>query len=136
MITRERANRKTLFQEIGKANSDLKALVEKEKKLLSDKVAEEMERHLQQAVKEKMASDEALVKARRDLEEKTKEVEVLSRQNQQLQEDLRGAQQTDAEMRSKVQSLEEEGKAVKVERDTHKASSEENKATVAKMEAD
>lgn len=61
-----------------------------------------MERHLQQAVKEKMASDEALVKARRDLEEKTKEVEVLSRQNQQLQEDLRGAQQTDAEMRSKV----------------------------------
>lgn len=38
VISHERANRKRLFQELKKANQDLRELVEKEKKTLSDKV--------------------------------------------------------------------------------------------------
>jgi hypothetical protein len=46
VITHERANRKRLSQDIKKANADLRELVEKEKKNLSDKVLAEVEKHL------------------------------------------------------------------------------------------
>jgi hypothetical protein len=46
VISHERANRKRLFLEIKKANQDLRELVEKEKKTLSEKVQQELDRHL------------------------------------------------------------------------------------------
>ena len=46
VISHERANRKRLFQEIKKANGELRTLVEKEKKHIGDKVLEELEVHL------------------------------------------------------------------------------------------
>ena len=46
VISHERANRKRLFTEIKKAHTDLKALIEKEKKQLSEKVQEELDKHL------------------------------------------------------------------------------------------
>jgi DNA-binding protein Fis len=54
VITHERANRKRLNADVKKANNDLRDLVEKEKKTLSDKVLAEVEKHLKQAVQEKM----------------------------------------------------------------------------------
>jgi chromosome segregation ATPase len=47
VISHERANRKKLFQEIKKANQDLRVLVEQEKKTISDKVHNELDKHLQ-----------------------------------------------------------------------------------------
>lgn len=46
VITHERANRKRLSADIKKANAELRDLVEKEKKTLSDKVLAEVEKHL------------------------------------------------------------------------------------------
>lgn len=46
VITHERANRKRLNADVKKANNDLRELVEKEKKTLSDKVLAEVEKHL------------------------------------------------------------------------------------------
>jgi len=43
-----------LNADVKKANNDLRELVEKEKKTLSDKVLAEVEKHLKQAVQEKM----------------------------------------------------------------------------------
>lgn len=54
VITRERANRKRLNADVKKANNELRDLVEKEKKTLSEKVLAEVEKHLKQAVQEKM----------------------------------------------------------------------------------
>jgi len=47
VISHERANRKLLFQEVTKANMDLRELIEKEKKNLSEKVQAELDKTLQ-----------------------------------------------------------------------------------------
>jgi len=47
VISHERANRKRLFQELKKSNQDLRELVEKERKTLSDKILVELDKHLQ-----------------------------------------------------------------------------------------
>jgi hypothetical protein len=95
VITHERANRKRLNADIKKANAELRELVEKEKKTLSDKVLAEVEKHLQQAVKEKMLADENLGKVKKQLEEKNKSYEELEKFNKQMQEEVKTAQKTD-----------------------------------------
>jgi hypothetical protein len=47
VITHERQNRKTMSQELKQKNNELRALVEKEKKQLRDKVHDELEITLQ-----------------------------------------------------------------------------------------
>jgi hypothetical protein len=89
VISHERANRKRLFQEIKKSNQELRELVEKEKKQLSEKVMVELEKHLQQAIKEKMQADEAMNKAKKELEVKAKECEEMGANNKKLLEDLK-----------------------------------------------
>jgi hypothetical protein len=42
-------------------------LVEKEKRALSEKVQDELDKHLKQAINEKMRADEAMNKAKADL---------------------------------------------------------------------
>ena len=91
VITHERANRKRLNADVKKANADLRELVEKEKKQLSDKVLAEVEKHLQQAVKEKMQSDENLGKVKKQLEDKNKAYEELEKFNKQMQEEVKTA---------------------------------------------
>ncbi len=63
VITHERQNRKTMSQELKQKNNELRALVEKEKKQLRDKVHDELEITLQQALKEKLAAEKALKEA-------------------------------------------------------------------------
>lgn len=62
----------------------MRDLVEREKKTLSDKVFTEVEKHLQQAVKEKMQSDENLGKVKKQLDDKTKAYEELEKFNKQM----------------------------------------------------
>ena len=60
IIQHERANRKRLSQDIKKANKDLRDLVESENK------------HLEFAVKEKMVTEEAMNKTKKDLDDRNK----------------------------------------------------------------
>ena len=60
VITRERENRKAVSQELKQKNELLTALVNSEKKKLQDKVHIELEITLQQALREKLAAEEAL----------------------------------------------------------------------------
>ena len=53
IIEHERANRKEMSQDLKERNATLKALIEKEKKSLSDKVNSELESTLEMAVREK-----------------------------------------------------------------------------------
>lgn len=66
-ISHERANRKQLSANIKKANAELRELVEKEKRQLSVKVAAEVEKTIEYAVKEKMTADENLANAKKQL---------------------------------------------------------------------
>ena len=54
IIAHERANRKEMSQDLKERNATLKALIENEKKSLSDKVSNELEATLQMAVREKV----------------------------------------------------------------------------------
>ena len=53
IIEHERTNRKEMSQDLKERNATLKALIEKEKKSLSDKVNSELESTLEMAVREK-----------------------------------------------------------------------------------
>ena len=66
-ISHERANRKQLSANIKQANAELRELVEKEKRQLSVKVAAEVEKTIEYAVKEKMTADENLANAKKQL---------------------------------------------------------------------
>jgi len=89
VISHERANRKILFQNLKKSNQELRDLVEKEKRALSEKVQDELDKHLKQAIHEKMSSDEAMNKAKADLQAKVTAYDELTKQNQKMQEDLK-----------------------------------------------
>jgi hypothetical protein len=79
VITHERQNRKTISQELKKKNSELRALVEKEKRALKDKVHDELEITLQQALREKLAAEKAL-----------KEAEIVMAERNSLFEEIDG----------------------------------------------
>jgi len=64
-------------------------LVEKEKRTLSEKVQDELDKHLKQAIHEKMTADEAMNKAKADLQAKVTAFDELTKQNQKMQEDLK-----------------------------------------------
>jgi paraquat-inducible protein B len=70
VITHERQNRKIISAELKQKNAELRALVEKEKKKLQDKVADELEKTLQQALKEKIQAEEALERNQRIMKER------------------------------------------------------------------
>jgi len=89
IIQHERANRKRLSQDIKKANKDLRDLVESENKNLRDKVHIELEKHLEFAVKDKMVTEEAMNKTKKDLDDRNKQVEELQKMNKKYQDDLK-----------------------------------------------
>ena len=64
-------------------------MVEKEKRTLSEKVQDELDKHLKQAIHEKMSADEAMNKAKADLQAKVTAFDELTKQNQKMQEDLK-----------------------------------------------
>ena len=70
VITHERQNRKTISKELKARNAELRELVNKEKRKLQDKVHDELEKTLQQALKEKMNAERKLLKAKTLLRER------------------------------------------------------------------
>jgi len=58
--------------------------VQNEKKTLSEKVQVELDKYLQQAVKEKMLADDSMKKAKVDLEAKNKAFEELEKTNKKM----------------------------------------------------
>jgi hypothetical protein len=91
VISHERANRKRLSQDIKKANMELREIVEREKKYLSEKVTEQLDKTLQQSIKEKMQVDEQLAKVKKQLEEKTKAMEEVEKFNKMMTEEIKTA---------------------------------------------
>lgn len=63
VITHERQNRKTISKKLKLKNSELRILVEKEKRTLKDKVHDELELTLQQALREKIQAEQKLEEA-------------------------------------------------------------------------
>jgi uncharacterized FlaG/YvyC family protein len=55
------------------------------------KVAAELEKTIEYAVKEKMTADENLAKAKKQLEEKTKSYEELEKMSKKMQEEVKTA---------------------------------------------
>lgn len=83
-----------------------------------------------------MQANEAMNKAKKDLEVKTHAFEELEKTNKKLQEDLKTAQKQDAEQKEKIRVMDEELKKIKEERDKLDKTSEERKQTIDKMETD
>lgn len=73
-----------MFQNLKKSNQELRDLVEKEKRALSEKVQDELDKHLKQAIHEKMSADEAMNKAKADLQAKVTAYDELTKQNQKM----------------------------------------------------
>lgn len=69
VIEHERQYRKQMSKELKLKNSELRELVNKEKKKLQDKVHEELELTLQQALKEKISAEERLEECTKLMEE-------------------------------------------------------------------
>lgn len=130
IIQHERANRKRLSQDIKKANKDLRDLVESESKNLRDKVHIELEKHLEFAVKEKMVTEEANNKTKKDLDERNKQVEELQKMNKKYQDDLKLAQKLDNEQRDKIKSLEDQAVKTKEENKKVFEQNEERKVRI------
>ena len=84
IIEHERANRKEMSQDLKERNATLKALIEKEKKSLSDKVNSELESTLEMAVREKEQTQELYTATLNELRERTMEIEDLEKENQML----------------------------------------------------
>ena len=84
IIEHERANRKEMSQDLKERNATLKALIEKEKKSLSDKVNSELESTLEMAVREKELTQELYTATLNELRERTMEIEDLEKENQML----------------------------------------------------
>ena len=63
VITHERQNRKTISKKLKAKNVELRILVEQEKKSLKDKVHDELELTLQQALREKIQAEQKLEEA-------------------------------------------------------------------------
>ena len=61
VITHERVNRKTISKELKTKNAELRVLVNAEKKKLQDKVHDELEVTLKQALHEKMTAEANLL---------------------------------------------------------------------------
>lgn len=57
VIEQERKNRKAMSKELKEKNSELRTLVDKEKRSLQTRVHEELEKTLEQALKEKMEAE-------------------------------------------------------------------------------
>lgn len=97
---------------------------------------DELDKHLKQAIHEKMSADEAMNKAKADLQAKVTAYDELTKLNQKMQEDLKLAQKQDADQKTKLAQLEEELKKAHAERDSFKKESEERKALLDKQESD
>ena len=63
VITHERQNRKTISKELNEKNEVLRELVNKEKRKLQDKVHDELEITLKQALHEKMTAEAKLAES-------------------------------------------------------------------------
>ena len=67
-------------------NATLKALIEKERNNISEKVNQELETTLAMALREKEQTQELYTATLNELREKTQEIEDLERENEMLQE--------------------------------------------------
>lgn len=63
VISHERQNRKAISKELKARNQELRDIVNAEKKKLQDKVHEELEKTLNQALKEKLKAETKYVEA-------------------------------------------------------------------------
>ena len=77
VISHERQNRKAISKELKARNQELRDIVNAEKKKLQDKVHEELEITLNQALKEKLKAETKYVEALRVMRERDYLVEEL-----------------------------------------------------------
>ena len=86
IIEHERSNRNQMSMDLKERNATLKALIEKERNNISEKVNQELETTLAMALREKEQTQELYTATLNELREKTQEIEDLERENEMLQE--------------------------------------------------
>ena len=77
VISHERRNRKEISKDLKEKNNELREIVNKEKRKLQDKVHEELEKTLNQAIKEKMKAEKELNESKLVMRERNMLVEEL-----------------------------------------------------------
>lgn len=107
-ISHERSYRKRITQELKDKNAELRQLVENEKKKLSDKIHEELEVTLKQALKEKMAAEDSLAEAKAVMVERDMVFEEVDGLFLTLRDEHKSSAKITADQQKVIEHLEEE----------------------------
>ena len=115
IIGHERSNRKEMSMDLKERNATLKALIENEKKSLSDKVSTELEGTLQMAVKEKVQLDKLYKETLNELQTKSRELDelnssffTLQKRSVDYENQINTQTNTMAEMQQEISKLQEQ----------------------------
>ena len=117
VISHERQNRKQISKELKAKNQELRELVDAEKKKLRDKVHEELEKTLNQALKEKLKAETRYKDAQVIMGERNSLVEELDGMFISLRDEHKAAQKLTTDQQKIIEHLEEELQTTKDERD-------------------
>ena len=136
VISHERQSRKMISQQLKQKNQELRKLVEGEKKKLQDKVHEELEKTLAQALKEKLRAEQELERTNRVMRERDMLCMELDGMYLTLRDEHRHSEKLNGDQQKIIENLEEELRTVKEERDQHAGLSAERLKTIEKQTAD
>eukprot|EP00347_Sterkiella_histriomuscorum_P002737 403366998 len=136
VITHERQNRKTISKKLKVRNNELRVLVEKEKRQLKDKVHDELEITLQQALKEKIMAEQKLEEAQIVMKERDMMFEEIDLLHMDLRKEFRESQKLGTDQQKQIENLEEELHSTKEERDYLQKLSDERQQTIDTLNGD
>lgn len=135
-ISHERSYRKRITQELKDRNAELRQLVDNEKKKLSDKVHEELEVTLKQALKEKMAAEDSLEGAKAVMIERDMMFEEVDGLFLTLRDEHKSSAKITADQQKVIEHLEEELQSTKEEKDKLQTISDERQSQIDKLNTD